>query len=560
MLTRSTSLAAAGGLLASLALAACAGGGGTADGGSGGGAGGGMVAQLTFPAEVQGAVGGLGNFNPYSPNPLTTFWLYEPLIIKNGLTCEETPWLANKAEWKDDKTLVIEIRDGVKWSDGKPFTAKDVAFTFNLMKQYPGMDKAGVWTETFGAPADSVTAEGNTVTMAFSGNAAAKYDEIIKQKMLPEHVYSTVGDPTKYIDKKPVSTGPYKLATFNGRRLVLDRRPDYWQADKVKVQKIVQEGQYDASQAALKLRAGELDAYWGEIPNPEKTFVSADKKTNKFYYAPNGMTVLTGNLQKKPFDDVKFREAISYAMDKEAMSLKATYGVMKPASQTGLKLPSMEKLLPDAYEGQDTVLPYDTAKANQMLDAAGYAKGADGKRTLPDGSPLAVNFTVQAGYIDYQAVADVIAKGMNEVGVATKVTASAPESVDDQKKTGNFQVLLEYLHGGCELARNIGAKLSSKQFPSEKEILPNVGRFSDPSVDSTVAALSQATDPETQRTEVGKLVDVMMKQYPVTSLIYAPTRLIYRTDKATGWPSEQDPYANPSDDRLLVLTRLTSPK
>ena len=115
-------------------------------------------------------------------------------------------------------------------------------------------------------------------------------------------------------------------------------------------------------------------------------------------------------------------------------------------------------------------------------------------------------------------------------------------------------MLLEYLHGGCELARNLGAKLSSKQIPSETEILPNVERFSDPSVDSTVAALSQATDKETQRTEVGKLVDVMMKQYPVTSLIYAPTRLIYRTDKATGWPSEQDPYANPAEDPLLILT------
>lgn len=559
MLTRSSSLAAAGGLLASLALAACAGGGGTADGGSGASSGG-MVAQLTFPAEVQGAVGGLGNFNPYSPNPLTTFWLYEPLIIKNGLTCEETPWLATKAEWTDEKTLVIEVRDGVKWSDGKPFTANDVAFTFNLAKQYPGMDKAGVWTETFGAPATSVTAEGNTVTMAFSGNAAAKYDEIIKQKMLPEHVYSKVGDPTKYIDKKPVSTGPYELGSFNGRRLVLDRRPDYWQADKVKVQKIVQEGQYDASQAALKLRAGELDAYWGEIPNPEKTFVSADKKTNHFYYAPNGMTILTGNLEKKPFDDPKFREAISYAMDKEAMSTKATYGVMKPASQTGLKLPSMEKLLPDQYQGKENVLPFDTAKANQLLDAAGYAKGADGKRTLPDGSPLALNFSVQAGWIDYQAIADVVAKGLNDVGVATKVTASAPEAIDDQKKTGEFQVMLEYLHGGCELARNIGAKLSSTQVPTQKEILPNVGRFSDPAVDATVTALGAATDEGTQRAELGKLVDVMMTQYPVTSLIYAPTRLIYRTDKATGWPSEQDPYANPSDDRLLVLTRLAASK
>lgn len=553
MLTRSTSLAATG-LVAALALSACA---GSSKAGGDGATKDGMIAQLTFPAEVSGAGGSLANFNPYATQPLTTFWVYEPLIIKNGLTCQETPWLATGAEWTDDRTLVITIRDGVKWADGTPFTAKDVAFTFNLMKQYPGLDRAGLWTDTFGAPAESVTAEGNTVTISFTGNAAAKYDEIIKQKMLPEHVYSKVGDPTKYIDKKPVGTGPYTLGSFNGRRLVLERRADYWQADKVKVQRIVQEGEYDASQAALKLRSGQLDAYWGEIPNPEKTFVGNDKKTNQFWYAPNGMTVLTGNLEQKPFDDPKFREAISYAMDKEEMSVKATYGVMKPASQTGLKLPSMKDLLPAQWANADTVVPFDTAKAEQLLDAAGYRKGADGKRTMPDGSPLSVNFSVQAGFIDYQAIADVVAKGMNAVGVQTKVTASAPDSVDQQKKSGDFQVMLEYLHGGCELARNIGAKLSSKQFPTDKEVLPNVGRFSDPQVDATVAALSQATDPETQKAEVGKLVDVMMTQYPVTALIYAPTRILYRADKAVGWPSEQDPYANPSDDRLLVLTRLT---
>ena len=129
------------------------------------------------------------------------------------------------------------------------------------------------------------------------------------------------------------------------------------------------------------------------------------------------MTVLTGNNEKAPFNDEKFREAISYAMNKEEISLKATYGVMKPASQTGLKLPSMESLLPAKYAGKDTVLPYDLAKANELLDAAGYKKGADGKRTNPDGSPLAVNFSVQAGFIDYQAIADVVVKGLNDLGV-----------------------------------------------------------------------------------------------------------------------------------------------
>jgi peptide/nickel transport system substrate-binding protein len=520
----------------------------------------GMIAQLTFPSEADAAVGGLVNYNPNSPKPLTATWLYEPLIVRNSLTCEETPWLATKSTWEGGTKLTFDIRDGVKWSDGQAFTAKDVAFTFNLMKQYPAFDKAGVWNDTFGAPAKSVTAQGNQVVFEFTGNAAPKYDGIISTKMLPEHVYSKVGDPTKYVDKTPVSTGPYKVGSYNGRRLVLERRVDYWQADNVKVQKIVLEGQYDAAQAALKLRAGQLDAYYGEVPNPKKTFVDADPKNNHFYYAPNGMTVLTGNDEKAPFSDVKFREAISYAMNKQDMSLKATYGVMKPASQTGLKLPSMASLVPAEYSGEDTVMPFDMAKANQLLDAAGYKKGADGKRTNPDGSPLAVNFSVQAGFIDYQAIADVVVKGLNDAGVSAKVTASAPDSVDGQKKTGDFQLMLEYLHGGCELAKNIGAKLSSTQIPTKTDIFPNVQRFKDPAVDAAVTKLASDTDKEAQKTDLAPLVETMMTKYPVTALIYAPARILYRTDKAVGWPSEENASANPQDDKLLVLTHLTAPK
>ena len=554
--TRTKTTFIVAGLTAGLALSACtgsktSGGGDSADG---------MISQLTFPADVDASVGGLVNYNPYSPKPLTTTWLYEPLIVRNNLTCEETPWLATKSTWEGANKLTLDIRNGVKWSDGQAFSAKDVAFTFNLMKQYPGLDTSGVWNDTFGAPATSVTAEGDKVVFTFSGNAAAKYDGIISTKILPEHVYSKVGDPTKYVDKAPVSTGPYKVGSYNGRRLVLERRADYWQADKVKVKKIVLEGTYDAAQAALKLRSGQLDAYWGEVPNPKKTFVDADPKNNHFYYAPNGMTVLTGNDQKPPFNDPKFREAISYAMDKQSISTKATYGIMKPASQSGLKLPSMQNLLPAKYAGEDTVLPYDVAKASQLLDAAGYKKGPDGKRTNPDGTPLSITFSIQAGWIDYQATADVVAKGLNDAGVDTKVTASAPDSVDGQKKSGDFQLVLEYLHGGCELAKNIGAKLSSKQFPTAKDVLPNVGRFSDPAIDAAVSKLAGSTSKEEQKANLEPLVDAMMTQYPVTPLIYAPARILYRTDKAVGWPSEQDPYANPSDDRLLVLTHLTAPK
>ena len=113
-----------------------------------------------------------------------------------------------------------------------------------------------------------MTAEGNKVVFEFTGNAAPKYDGIIGTKILPEHVYSKVGDPTKYVDKTPVVTGPFKVGSYNGRRLVLERRPDYWQADKIKVQKLVLEGQYDAAQAALKLRCGPARRLLRRDPQP----------------------------------------------------------------------------------------------------------------------------------------------------------------------------------------------------------------------------------------------------------------------------------------------------
>ena len=336
---------------------------------------GGMIPELILPSEVDATVGGLVNYNPYSPKPLTGTWLYEPLMVQNSLTCENLPWLATKFVWEGATKLTFDIREGVKFSDGQPMTAKDVAFTFNLGKKYPAIDLAGVWNDTFGAKAQSVTATGNQVVFEFTGAAAPKFAGIISTKILPEHIYAKVGDPTKYVDKNPVGTGPFKVGSYNGRRLELVRRDDYWQADKIKVEKLRLEGQYEADQAVLKLRSGGLDFYSGEIPNPEKTFVASDPKLNHFWYAPNGITVIAMNLTKAPFNDVKFREALAYGMDKQAATLKATYGIMDTASQSGLVMPLKQDLLPEPYTAENTIIPYDRAKAESAVGRGGVQEG-----------------------------------------------------------------------------------------------------------------------------------------------------------------------------------------
>ncbi|HSN42592.1 MAG TPA: ABC transporter substrate-binding protein [Propionibacteriaceae bacterium] len=518
-----------------------------------------MIATLTLPAEVADNVAGIENYNPFAPNKTSGNYFYEPLMIRSSMNCEVVPWLATESVWEGATKITFTIRDGVKWADGQPLTAEDVAFTLNLKKEYAAIDDIGLWTDSFGAKAKSVTVDGNKVIIEFTGNAAAKYDSLITAKILPKHVWESVGDPVKYIEKKPVGTGPFAVKSYNGRKLVLERRPEYWQADKVKVSSLVIEGNYDATNAALKLSSGALDAYWGEIPNPAVSFQAKNPSLNHFWYAPAGSTVLTPNTSKAPFNDDAFRAAYSQGIDKEQLSAKATYGVMKPASQTGLKLPYAKTLLPDKYANDEAVLPLDLAKANQMLDDAGYKVGDNDVRTNKDGSPLKVEFTVQAGWIDYQAAADVIVRNLKDMKLDALVVTSPPEAVDLKKKQGDFDMMLEYLHGGCEVARNLGSKLSSDQIPTKTTVFSNVERWNDPATDEIVKKLSGSTDPAEQKELVGQLVETMMTRYPVTPLFYAPARMIYRTDKAVGWPSEENPYATNSE-MLLIMTKLKSAK
>ena len=520
---------------------------------------GGMIAELNFPSEVEAAVGGLVNYNPYSPKPLTSTWLYEPLMFQNGLDCKVTPWLATDYKWTGADKLSFTIRKGVKWIDGSELTPQDVAFTFNLMKRYPAMDKAGVWNNTIGAPATSVTAVGGQVIFQFAGAAVSKFGTLAGQKILPEKKYADVGDPSRYVDKVPNGTGPFTVGKYNGRRLELQRRTDYWQADKIKVEKLVLEGNYDANQAALKLRSGALDYYDGELPNPAKTFVASDPATNHFWYAPNGVTVLAPNVTKAPCDDPAFREALAYGMNRKSATEKATYGIMATASQSGLVLPNKANLLPARYPAEATEIPYDEVRANQLLDAAGYSKGDDGKRRLKDGSPMSLTFAVQAGYIDYEAMADEFVSNFRGLGLDIKANKSPPEAVDNLKKTGNFDIMINYMGAGCDYANGMGASLSTRQFPTKTEIKGNIGRFSDPAVDQAVRSLDGAADEAQTKALVEILVDAMMTKYPVLPVLYAPARSIYRTENATGWPTADNPYCNPQDGRLVMITRLTAP-
>ena len=181
------------------------------------------------------------------------------------------------------------------------------------------------------------------------------------------------------------------------------------------------------------------------------------------------------------------------------------------------------------------------------------------KRQNPDGSPIDITFSVQAGWIDYEAVADEVIANFRELGLTIKANKTQPESVDQQKKDGDFQLMINFMGAGCDYANGMGATLDSRATPTKTEVKGNIGRFSDPDVDAAVLGLTGATDPARTKELVGVLVNTMMTQYPVIPIFYAPARSIYRTEKAVGWPSAEDPYTNPQDNSRVWITHLSAP-
>ena len=309
-----------------------------------------MIEQLTFPSDADATVGGLVNYNPNSPKPLTRTWLYEPLIVRNNLTCEETPWLATKSTWEGGTKLTLDIREGSSGATASRSRPRTSPSPSTSLKQYPAIDKAGVWNDTLRRAGEVRDGRGQQGRLRVHRQRRPEvrrhhqHEDPARARLLQ----GGRPDEVRRQDAR-LRPAPSRSAATTAAGSSSSAAPTTGRPTRSRSRRSSSRGNYDAAQAALKLRSGQLDAYWGEIPNPKKTFVDADPKNNHFYYAPNG---IDGADRQRREGAVQRRRSSARRSPTRWTSRtcrsKATYGIMKPASQTGLKLPSMA----DAPAGQ----------------------------------------------------------------------------------------------------------------------------------------------------------------------------------------------------------------
>lgn len=490
------------------------------------------------------------NFNPFSSSRRQGInFMFEPLQVVNAIDGKATPFLATGGKIIDPQTIEYTIREGVKWSDGEDFTADDVVFTFNLVKENPALDTLGVWQHI-----DTIESTDSTVTF-YLKEADIPAETIINQQLIvPEHIWKDVDDPVKWTNEDPVGTGPYVIDTFGPNQYTLKKNENYWQKDKVAVEKIVA----PASNKQLDIVNKGYDWAYSFITDVDKTWVGANKQHNHYWFPPGGIVSLYPNLTKKPFDDVNFRKGLSYAINRDKIAKDAELGYVDGASQAGLLLPNWEDWVNEDIPNQGKV-EQDTDKALEYFAKAGYTQ-KDGKLVDASGKQLELNITVPNGYTDWLRGMQSVQSQLGKLGITVKLTQPQPAAYTQAQNNGDFDLIVSSFGGTGSLYQDFNNLLNSEfATPVGTSTSANFERYKSDEADQLLTQLRAAADEDEQKEIVDQLQQIVYDEVPVVTMFYGGLWGLYSDKNFTGWPSEDNPYAPPTtwnSSMLLVVTNL----
>lgn len=290
----------------------------------------------------------------------------------------------------DGKTWTFTTRSGASWSDGKPLTAKDAAFTLSMIVKYqdgPTGQLAGFVNnlDTATAPNDT------TLVLNYSQPVSNVLAQMQQLPILPEHVWSSLatGDGKKittFQNGAPmVSGGPFELTKYKKDQLALfDRNPHWWGSTKPTITGFGLQFFANADAMVTALKTGQIDMIGESTP---ATAVANLKKAGMVVQTTPSVgfydLIINTNPKKTANRELlnpDVRKAFEYAIDRNTIDKTAWLGYSEPGSTI---------IAPATGWHDDSIkgLPFDPAKANQILDGLGYAKGSDGIR-VADGHPM----------------------------------------------------------------------------------------------------------------------------------------------------------------------------
>src|ERR1700689_3401735 len=413
-----------------------------------------------------------------------------------------------------------------------------VSQEFNLLKANAAINTNGLPIAGASAPNPA------TLVVNFTSSVYTLLYYIGDVPMIPEGIWSKVGNPATYPDSNPVGTGPYKLSSFSPQAVILSANPNYFQGAP-HVSKL-EFPAYDSNTSAnLALEQGTLDWAGNFVQNISTAFVGKDPSANHYWDAPLQTETLIPNLTVFPLNSLAVRQAISYGVNRTTISNVGEDFQQPPVqgagSLTGITLPLDQSYVTPATSGY--VATYDPAKAKQILEAAGWKMGSNGFFQL-NGKTLAFAIEDPSAYTDFITDDQIMAQELKAVGMDVTVNGTSVQKWTTDLATGNFQAIAHWGNGGPTpyyLYDNwLDTDLTA---PIGKTATGDYDRFNNATAEAALKSFAGTNDTATQLSDVASMEQIVATQLPRIPLFYGVAWFEYNTSKFTGWPSQSNPYA-----------------
>jgi peptide/nickel transport system substrate-binding protein len=504
------------------------------------------------------------NFNPFDSTgtgyETHAVDLYnQPLFVFDTQKPSQAPVaeLGVKYAWSNGgTTLTITTRSGVKWSDGKPFSAADVAFTFNLLKKFPALNVPAT-----PLPSSATASSANTAVLTFAQPELANLFFILQTQIVPQHIWGSVSNPVTFTDPTPVGTGPYVLDKFSAQGFTMKINPDYYAKSGLHVPEVDFPAYTSNANLLLPIAQGTIDWAGIGIPGVQQNYLSKSTdnvtwSTSAPFFTDNNVVGLWFNVTKAPLNDPKVRQAISYGINRQQLSVDGESS-NEPAETTssGMMLPADQSFLP-ANLANDLPATGDAGKVSQILTSDGYKKV--GGFWEKNGQKITFSIMDPVTYSDYYLDSQLITKQLKQQGFNVSVEGepgpNGPSVWTTNLNDGNFTAAIHWGNQGLTpyayYDNWMDYRLSA---PEGKVASADYGRFDDPAAQAALNEYAGASSPAAANAAIAKLANIMSAQVPVAPLLLGASWAEVSSRNYTGWPSATDSYMDPGPNIPEIL-------
>jgi peptide/nickel transport system substrate-binding protein len=495
---------------------------------------------LTYRIGVKSAIDNMNPFTTYNTIPWECFrvgynfltW-YDASYQPTPDLADPVPSVANGGVTQGGRVWTFHLRHNVKWSDGVPLTAHDVAYTYNrILRQQLGM-YIGYFTNVTKVEAP------DDYTVVITSSKPNAVMTALYVPILPEHIWSKVpdGKVESWPNVPMVGSGPFQVAEVqNGKFVRLTRNPYY--KDGFGKEPAVDQVLYELYQTQDSLvadyKAGSLDAAIELDPGFYRMLKNLPGSTAVATPAL-GFHELGINVYKSPKSkgnplllDLRIRQAIAYAVDKKAIAAVSMGGLAQPGSSLISPVnPFYHWVVPPSEE-----YGFDPAKARQILDDAGYKVGANGIRVAPNGKPLKFRLAAFNEYPMDITAAKKISSYLKDVGIGTVVQVMDENAfTDDNYDNANDDLYIWNWNADIDPGYLLSTMTTGQLMDGSDS------DYSNPAYDALYVQQAGAVDPAQRKQIVDQMQQIIYHDAPYVILWYNVNVQAYRTDTWTGYVS-----------------------